>query len=178
LDPLFWFGRWSLAIACLAEGAFDEALVRMRGAVEAARDEELSRWWLILFLLYAGERQEAAEVSAGLAGGSPGVFSEAGRVHGPLIAGDRAAGEAALASSWLPAFARRDKECSWHLTVVFACAGDGEQALDWLGNTIELGMCNHRFWSEVDPVLAPLRRDPRFAAIMARAREKERQFSA
>jgi hypothetical protein len=35
---------------------------------------------------------------------------------------------------------------------------------------------NHRFWSEIDPFLAPLRTDPRFQALMARAREKQRAF--
>ena len=176
VDPLFWFGRFSLAVARLGEGEFDQALGHMRGAVEAAGGDELSRWWLATFLLYGGRRQEAVDVLAGLAAGPAGVFSETGRVVGPLVAGDRAAASAALASSWLLPFARSDKECSWNLTLGFACAGDEENAIKWLGNTIELGMCNHRFWSEIDPVIAPLRKHPQFDRLMAVAREKTREF--
>jgi eukaryotic-like serine/threonine-protein kinase len=176
VDPLFWFGRFSLAVVRLGEGEFDQALGHMRSAVEAAGGDEISRWWLATFLLYAGQRQEAVGVLAGLAAGPPGVFSELGRVVGPLVAGDRAAASAAMASSWLLSLAPRDKECSWNLTLGFACAGDDENAITWLSNTIEAGMCNHRFWSEIDPVIAPLRKHPRFDALMARAREKAREF--
>jgi eukaryotic-like serine/threonine-protein kinase len=175
VDPLFWFGRFSLAIARLGEGAFDQALAHMRSAVEAAGGDELSRWWLVTFLLYADRRQEAIEALAGLAAGPPGVFCELGRVVGPLVAGNRAVASAAIASSWLLSFAQHDKECSWSLTLGFACAGDDENAMAWLGHTIEAGMCNHRFWSEIDPVIAPLRKHPRFEPLMARAREKARE---
>jgi hypothetical protein len=76
----------------------------------------------------------------------------------------------------LKAIAPEDKECSWFLTDAFALFGDYDQALRWLKNAIRLGFCNHRFWSEVDPLLAPLREDPRFLAIMQEARAKERDF--
>jgi len=37
---------------------------------------------------------------------------------------------------------------------------------------------NHRFFSTIDPFLAPLRGDPRFEAMMARAREKQAELEA
>jgi len=39
-----------------------------------------------------------------------------------------------------------------------------------------MGFISHRFFAERDPFLARLRGDPRFDALMERAREKEREI--
>jgi hypothetical protein len=54
--------------------------------------------------------------------------------------------------------------------------GDADSALDWLENAVELGFLNHRYLAEIDPILAPLRGDPRFRALIARAREKQAEL--
>jgi len=41
-----------------------------------------------------------------------------------------------------------------------------------------MGFINHRFFAEYDPFLAELRGDPRFEALMERARAKEREIEA
>jgi len=41
-----------------------------------------------------------------------------------------------------------------------------------------MGFINHRFFAENDPFLANLRGDPRFEALMERAREKQREIEA
>lgn len=78
-----------------------------------------------------------------------------------LLAGDQAAGDkpstAAAAS---------------------ATVGDLDEALYWLSRAIEMGFINHRFFAENDPFLAKVRWDPRFEALMGRAREKEREIEA
>jgi hypothetical protein len=51
-----------------------------------------------------------------------------------------------------------------------------DQALRWLGNAIDLGFVNCDFFSRIDPLLEALRGDPRFEALMERAREKQRAF--
>jgi len=60
----------------------------------------------------------------------------------------------------------------------FARAGDSEAALRWLDQAITWGFTNHRFLSEHNRFLAPLRGDPRFEALMEKTREKERGFQA
>ena len=71
---------------------------------------------------------------------------------------------------------RRDLENSWWVACAYVMLGDADSALDWLGNAIDLGFLNHRYLGEIDPLLAPLRSDPRFQALMARAREKQAEF--
>lgn len=78
----------------------------------------------------------------------------------------------------MTAYATRDKEASWTFAGCLAAVGERDEALAWLGNAIELGFVNHRFLSTRDPLLAPLRCDPRFEALMDRARAKERAFDA
>lgn len=79
------------------------------------------------------------------------------------------------ASALLSELTRADKEFSWWLADLHACMGDHEAALRWLEQSVQLGFYNQRFWSEVDPFLAPLRGHPRFEELMhlALARQDE-----
>ena len=84
------------------------------------------------------------------------------------------AGEREKALSWMSpeAFAtsRRDMQYSWWVACGYALLGDADSALDWLGNAVERGFLNHRYLAEIDPILAPLRGDSRFQALIARAK--------
>jgi hypothetical protein len=89
-------------------------------------------------------------------------------------------GEREKALSWLPPEAlqtcRRDFQYSSYVACAYVMLGDADSALDWLENAVELGFLNHRYLSGIDPLLAPLRGDPRFQALMVRAREKQAEF--
>ena len=71
-----------------------------------------------------------------------------------------------------------DKEFSWWAATGFASVGEKDQALHWLSVNIELGFLNHRFFSQHDPHLSKLGGDPRFEALMERAKEKQREIEA
>ena len=76
----------------------------------------------------------------------------------------------------IQAYARRDKEMSWATADCLAIIGEIEEALDWLANSIEMGLINDRFFSEFDLFLVPLRGNRRFLVLMEQAREKQRGF--
>ena len=48
--------------------------------------------------------------------------------------------------------------------------------MSWLEAALAWGFSNHRFWAERNRFLAPLRGDPRFGALIDRAKEKQREF--
>jgi hypothetical protein len=73
---------------------------------------------------------------------------------------------------------RRDFMWSWFVACGYAMLADAGSALDWLENAVELGFLNARYLGEIDPLLAPLRRDPRFQVLMARANEMRRRLEA
>lgn len=47
-----------------------------------------------------------------------------------------------------------------------AGAGETEEALGWLENTVRIGNVNYPFWSQHDEWVAALRTDSRFTALM------------
>ena len=58
----------------------------------------------------------------------------------------------------------------------YAQVGETALALEWIENALRMGFLNHEYLSKRDVFLAPLRGDPRFEALMDKAREKERAF--
>jgi hypothetical protein len=72
--------------------------------------------------------------------------------------------------------ASSDETFPRYLAMCFARIKEYDLALQWLERAIQWGFTNHRFLSEYDRFLAPLRGDPRFEALMERAREKQRAF--
>jgi adenylate cyclase len=89
-------------------------------------------------------------------------------------------GEREKALSWMSpealATSRRDMQYSWWVACGYALLGDANSALDWLENAVERGFLNHRYLAEIDPILAPLRSDPRFQAVVARAKDKRAEL--
>ena len=49
---------------------------------------------------------------------------------------------------------------------ILAHIGEYDAALDWLERSINWGFSNHRFLSEYNRFLAPLREDQRFASLL------------
>jgi hypothetical protein len=91
-------------------------------------------------------------------------------------------GERDKALSWMSSeavqTARRDFAFSWDVACAYAMLGDADSALDWLENAVERGFLNYRYLGEIDPTLAPLREEPRFKELIARARKKQAELEA
>jgi hypothetical protein len=110
-----------------------------------------------------------------VAAGAP-AFSMVASVLKALFRRDTEAAAGLLGDDALRDLASKDKEFSWWLAAGCSFAGMTDEALGWLSNSIELGFVNHHFFSTMDPFLALLRGNPRFEALMERAREKQRAF--
>ena len=69
----------------------------------------------------------------------------------------------------------RDFQYPWQLAIAWLLLGEKNEALSLLERAVSRGFWNHRFLGELDPHLAPLHDDPRFVALMEKARaEAER----
>lgn len=107
--------------------------------------------------------------------------SDAGLVSDICELGARAfRGERESARAWfdskenLQQAALSDETYPRYVSMCFARVGEYDLALRWLEQAIRWGFTNHRFLSQHDRFLAPLRADPRSEASMDQAREKER----
>jgi hypothetical protein len=72
--------------------------------------------------------------------------------------------------------ARADESYPIFPATYLAHVGEYGQAMSWLEAALAWGFSNHRFWAEHNRFLAPLRGDPRFGALIDRAKEKQRDF--
>jgi eukaryotic-like serine/threonine-protein kinase len=71
-----------------------------------------------------------------------------------------------------------DGHQSWHLAESFAMAGAHEQALRLLEQAIERGNYLHDFFERHGPFFEPLRGDPEFTRVVARAAQRKAEFAA
>ena len=76
------------------------------------------------------------------------------------------------------AMAESDEYWSYLMAAAYALVGEAEQALSWLGHTIEVrGWVDYVYFSRHDRFLESLRPDPRFQALMALARARHQRFT-
>jgi len=178
LDPLFWPAQFGSALADLCDGNFESALAKMVRMHTVSGDNPVADLWLGVCLVYAGRSDEAAVPLDRAAAAGAGIFSATATCVGAMVSGDREAMRAVLADPGTREALAMVTELTWMAAAASATVGDLDEALYWLSRAIEMGFINHRFFAEVDPFLAKLRGDPRFEALMERAREKQREIEA
>jgi len=178
LDPLFWPAQFGSALADLCDGNFESALAKVVRMHTVSGDNPVADLWLGVCLVYAGRSDEAAVPLDRAAAAGAGIFSATATCLGAMVSGDREAMRAVLADPGTREALEMVTELTWMAAAASATVGDLDEALYWLSRAIEMGFINHRFFAEVDPFLAKLRGDPRFEALMERAREKQREIEA
>ena len=176
-DPFTWTIHLSRSVVDLFDGKFDVALARFRKWTKEMTDPAFSQWWLGQALAYAGKEDEAIAAFERGARSSSGLFTELCEMGARSFRGERENARAWFESKEdLRQAANSDEYYPRFLAVCFARIKEYDLALQCLEHAIGWGFMNHRFLSEYDRFLAPLRGDPRFQALMERAREKQRAF--
>lgn len=139
---------------------------------EVAARTDISDYYLGLAYHYAGKEQEASALLTRLGGGETRQL-RAAAAHASLLA---AAGKRREAEAILDQLTREpqiDHHGSYSIGVAFAQLGDAKSADDWLEKSAATGFpCEP--WFRLDPLLEPLRKEPRFLALMDRLEEMRR----
>lgn len=65
---------------------------------------------------------------------------------------------------------RHDPQWAWHVAEIFALGGLRDEAIGMLDHAIHQGFCNVPMLESRDATLASVRNDPRFTALIERAR--------
>jgi TolB-like protein len=176
-DPLFW-GAWVQAMVAMFEGGHERAARGMRAILETEPQQPFVMLWLAACLGYAGQSEEGARVLEEAGRATGGFWTEWSAAMALAMRGNREAAARALVSPVLLATADLHPELAWWMADAFARVGNADAALRFLARAIDLGVWNHGWWSQVNPAVAPLRNDPRFVALMERAKEKGRALDA
>jgi serine/threonine protein kinase/tetratricopeptide (TPR) repeat protein len=178
MDPLSPMSYMPLMLSHWLEGRFGAALEVMERACKLDPSFAIAEVMRVLLLISAGRRGEAM------------VLADRIEMNPVLSVFDRlalfwryaAAGERESALKWMTPEAlqacRRSYQKSWQVACAYVMLGDSDSALDWLENAIELGFQNHHYLAKIDSILAPLRGDPRFQTLMARAKAKQAELEA
>jgi tetratricopeptide (TPR) repeat protein len=177
LSPLEWTSYMGQYVVHFHFARFAQALAVADQMRRLSPDDEVP-WMLRMHPLLGLGRSDEAAALAAWATPYEGSFMKwmtlvAWRAH----RGEREETLALLTADFLEA-CRRDFNYSVYVAEAYAQVGESASALDWVDNAIRMGFLNHEYLSQRDIFLAPLRGDPRFEALMDRAREKERAFDA
>ncbi|MEO8161754.1 MAG: hypothetical protein ABI588_10070, partial [Arenimonas sp.] len=156
-DPLSASWNLSLASNLMSLGRFDGAEKHLRRAIELKPGAVGTYGQLTVLEILRG-RPQAALVAARQE--QPGPWREIAETQALQVAGRPAAADAALAQL----VAKRSDFAAYQIAQVYALRHDADQTFAWLqrahaaGDPGVLGLLT-------DPLLAPFRKDPRFAEL-------------
>ena len=166
LDPFLLTPNVNLGRIDYYEGRYDKAIEQYKRAIEL--DENFSRAHLRLGMAYAQQLryQEAlAEYRRTLAisGDTPQVDAQI--AHVLAVSGKRSEARAAL--NELEKRAKRQYVPPYDIALIYSGLGDIDEAFKWLEKAYE-DHSTEMIYFKVDPMLAPLRSDPRYQVLLRR----------
>ena len=156
-DPLSVGAHLTLASGLTSLGRFDAAERHLRRAIDLQPSANFIYWKLTVLEIMRG-RPQAALVAARLE--PPGVGREIAQTLALQVAGRPEAADAALAQL----IATRSEVAAYDIAQAYALRNDADQLFAWLQRAHATGDPSIRSLLS-DPLLAPFRKDPRFAAF-------------
>jgi tetratricopeptide (TPR) repeat protein len=160
----------------MMEGEFDDAVEPFATSLRLEPTNPQIRALHGQALALAGERSEARRAFATLATEMPeSFFGGLARLYERALAGDRQ-GVIETATDELRTNAAADPFYAWNVAEAFALVDDRAEAVAWLERGVERGLLNYPLLAEHDPLLAGLRADPAFAALMQKVEARWRAF--
>jgi TolB-like protein/class 3 adenylate cyclase len=178
LDPLTSLHHLMPGFLALLDADFARAgpLLRKAYDMEPANPPIAQIYGQLLVMV--GDTAGAGAVFDRLSRDAPeSFFAKLGRCYQRALARDRAGLEAELTPD-VEGGAASDAEYAWNLAHCFAMVGDDGRALDWLRRSVACGNCNYSLLAERDPLLASLRQNADFQALMREVRQAWLAFRA
>lgn len=173
LTPLYQCLPGHLAVMA---GDFPRALPSFEKGFRMEPNHPFVRFKYAQALALAGRAEEALEVLAPLCDGADeSLFGRLARFYAQGLAGKGDEAPAAMNEEGLAA-AQGDMEFSWILAECYALAGETNEAIDWLANAVERGFLNYPLLAQHDPLLAPVRGDPRCRRLLEDLRSRWEAF--
>jgi serine/threonine protein kinase/tetratricopeptide (TPR) repeat protein len=173
-DPLAPLSSMLLGVTHWFVGRFEEALPGLRRSLELDPQSYLLHWSLGYTCAALGRLPEAARHAAFLREIGPDVTYT--RQLLALLDGLEGRKPEALERIASIDITPLDAHNKFHLAESFGLAGDADRALDVLELAVDQGFYPYPFMAEHCPFLAPLRPLPRFAGILAKAKERAEAF--
>jgi TolB-like protein/Flp pilus assembly protein TadD len=173
IDPLTPINHCMPGFIALMEGRNSDALPHYRQFFEMDPYNAFAAWCWGYVLLRNGKVDEASEVIGELRVNHQGsIMAQLADAILNGVCGKQEGARDAITSE-LRAAARNSEILSREITHSLALAGETDEALDWLENTVRIGNINYPFWAQHNEWVDSLRSSSRFDAIM---RDVEREW--
>ena len=173
IDPLTPINHCMPGFVALMEGRNSDALPPYRQFFKMDPYNPFAAWSLGYVLLRNGRVDEASEVIADLKANHPGsIMAQLADAILSGVCGKQEATRDAITSE-LRSAAKNSELLSREITHSLALAGETDEALDWLQNTVRIGNINYPFWAQHNDWVDSIRNSSRFDAIM---RDVEREW--
>jgi adenylate cyclase len=173
IDPLTPVSSCMPGFVALMEGRNSDALPHYRKFFKMDPYNSFAAWCWGYVLLRNGRVDEASDVIDELKVNHPdSVMTQLAHALHSGIRGKHKATCDAITSE-LRAAARNSELLSREITHGLALAGESDEALDWLENTVRIGNVNYPFWAQHNEWVDSIRSSNRFDTIM---RDVEREW--
>ena len=173
-DPLSFFSHFVWGGVEIFGGNHELALSRISEAAHRlAEGEAFAHWWEAQAAGYSGDDRRARAVFERVSSMGAGPLSDMSELFVRAYSDDLEGMKAVLDRPDLRDMGKADDYFPVFFANAFAKVGDAEEAIRWLDQAVTWGFCNHTFLSHYNRYLEPLRENPRFLAVLDRAKEKE-----
>ncbi len=173
IDPLTPISHCMPGFVALMEGRNLDALPPYRQFLRMDPYNPFAAWSLGYVLLRNNKVDEAADVYDELKAKHPNsVMAQLAHATICGVRGEQEATREAITEE-LRLAAKRSELLSREITHSLALAGEIDEALDWLENTVRIGNVNYPFWAQHNEWVDSIRGNSRFDAIM---RDVEREW--
>ncbi|HEY7236431.1 MAG TPA: protein kinase [Gemmatimonadaceae bacterium] len=172
VDPLTSINLSMCGIVAMFDGHYEEALRWTQRSVDVDPGNPTTRMMHANALAANGRVDDARGLLHTVANEKPTMaWARLACAMADALSGDR---ERVLKSITpdLREAAAWDDIFSWWMADCYALVGERAAALDCVERMIELGMINYPFLAQHEPFIAPIRGEPRFTALMERARKQ------
>ncbi len=173
IDPLTPINHCMPGFVALMEGRNSDALPHYRRFYNMDPYNAFAAWSLGYVLLRNGRVDEASEVIGELRVNHPdSIMAQLADAIFSGVCGKQEATRDSITRE-LRAAAKNSELLSREITHSLALAGETDEALDWLENTVRIGNINYPFWAQHNEWVDSIRGNSRFDAIM---RDVEREW--
>lgn len=173
IDPLMPLYRCLPGWADALEGKLDNAAEPYREMYEMDPGNPIARLFYLWILAATGKKEEALALATSfpqpLQGSLP---QQIAAVFAAGLSGEKPIG----LSAEVEPLAQLGDIFPRLLSQAYALAGDAPSATRWMALSVERGFINYPFLAKHDPLLAPIRDDPGFQALLANVRERWESF--
>ncbi|NLP11258.1 protein kinase [bacterium] len=168
IDPFWPMAHWLHSTIRLHQGMFDAAMAEYEQMISEVPSKLV---WLALAYRYVGSLEKARQAAHKLKELEPdGILWP---IAFAFIEGAEGKSKKILeyVDERIKAFAWDFYIATYWVASFYAIAGEKDEAFRWLERAVEIGNRNYR-WFAVDPNLANVQDDPRFAGFMIKARNE------